>query len=387
MKLPEFLEDAIRNNTTSLGSHPAFPPEEEDTFIGGIIRRRYEEVMGETKVEDIKTVAVRLNKLVTECKKLEENSKEALENLCSTICAEIFNIPDDTITINGKLVAECDMSKYRMTPEPTQDFTFNDIEDMKSLSDEIYKRRMIDALISGAALYYSSNVSLYVQEIYKINPQLPQLYSEIFKYNNILLFNQKDTIKNIENANTGKVDVNVGNENEKIIIDAEGCIFPILLEYVIRGLLETASLQGLPKDKDRAEYVMSKADYRLAENWDMRLGVPLWNIIASVIEDNGKDVTEVGSNFIIMTLSELSPSTFNDYLQNTFKKTNKGVMMTKELVDTIMYNKEVDDFNNFIQVQNDKFPINDDADYSSSDLMEMSQGCFTKEELLEMSKQ
>ena len=107
--------------------------------------------------------------------------------------------------------------------------------------------------------------------------------------------------------------------------------------------------------------VVNLLESRLAENWDMRLGVPLWNIIASVVEENGTDVTEVGSNFIIMTLSELSPSTFNDYLQNTFKKTNKGVMMTKELVDTIMYNKEVDDFNNFIQVQNDKFPINDDA--------------------------
>ena len=373
MKLPAFLVDAIKNNTTSLGTHPAFPPDEEDSFVGTLISQRYEEVMCDEPECDVKAVAIKLNNLVSECKKLEEDSKEALEMLCSSICAEIFNIPEDTITINGKIVAECDMSKYHMVPEPTTDFTFDDIEDMKNMSDKVYQRRMVDALITGAAIYYASNISLYANEIYKINPKLIQIYSEINKYNNILLYNQKDTIKNIESANTGKVDVNIGEENERIVIDAEGVIFPVLLEYVIRGLLETASLHGLPKDRKRAEYIMSKADYRLAENWDMRLGVPLWNIIVSLVEDNGDDVTEIGSNFIIMEISSLSPNVFNNYLQNAFKKTKKGVMMTKELIDTITYNKEVDRFDNFVQSNNNRFPINDNNnEYTSDELLEMS---------------
>ncbi len=376
MEFPDFLKDAIKNNITSLGDHPAFPPEEEDTYVAWLIGKRYDEVMSglaDDDIDSINEVSTRLNKLVTECKKIEENSKDALEMLCSNICAEIFNIPEDTITINGKIVSECDMSKYRMIPDRTN-ITFNDIEELKQLTNEIYKRRMVDALIVGAAIYYSQNIELYEDEIRKINPQLPELYEEIFKYNNILLFNKKDTIKNIERTNTGKVDVNIGEENEKIIIDAEGVIFPILLEYVIRGLLETASLHGLPKDRDRAEYVMGKADYRLAENWDMRLGVPLWNQIVKSIEKTGYDVTEVGSNFIIMLISKLKPDTFNDYLQNVFKMTNKGDEMTDELMYTIEYNKDIDRFDNFIQVNNGKYPINDNSD------------CYTPSELLEMSK-
>lgn len=383
--LPKFLEDAIEKNTTSLGTHPALPPDEEESFVGYIVRKRYNEVMGDMTCEDVTEVARTLNRLVTECTKIEEPIKEALENLCSNLCAKIFKIPEDTITIRGKLVTSCDMTKYRMTPEPVSDFTFNDIDDMKQLSDEVYKRRMVDALISGASIYYATNIELYIQEVYKLNPQLVNLYQEIIKYNNILLFNQKDTINSVLKSNSGKVDVNIGEEGERIVVDAEGTIFPVLLEYVIHGLLEVASLHGLPKDRKRAEYIMAKADYRLAENWDMRLGVPLWNILVEELEDGGHDITEVGANFMIMEISKLKPEVFNTYLQNAFKKTSKGLEMTNELADTIEYNKEVDDFNNFVQVNNEKYPINDNSEYSSDELKILSEDCFTPNELLEQS--
>jgi hypothetical protein len=383
--LPKFLEDAIEKNTTSLGTHPALPPDEEESFVGYIVRKRYNEVMGDMTCEDVTEVARTLNRLVTECTKIEEPIKEALENLCSNLCAKIFKIPEDTITIRGKIVTSCDMTKYRMTPEPVSDFTFNDIDDMKQLSDEVYKRRMVDALISGASIYYATNIELYIQEVYKLNPQLVNLYQEIIKYNNILLFNQKDTINSVLKSNSGKVDVNIGEEDERIVVDAEGTIFPVLLEYVIHGLLEVASLHGLPKDRKRAEYIMAKADYRLAENWDMRLGVPLWNILVEELEEGGHDITEVGANFMIMEISRLKPEVFNTYLQNAFKKTNKGIKMTNELADTIEYNKEVDDFNNFVQVNNEKYPINDNSEYSSDELKILSEDCFTPDELMEQS--
>ena len=45
MELPDFLKKAIINNTTSLGDHPAFPPEEEDTFVGFILKTQYDHIM------------------------------------------------------------------------------------------------------------------------------------------------------------------------------------------------------------------------------------------------------------------------------------------------------------------------------------------------------
>lgn len=371
MKLPDFLKRAIIDNTTSLGDHPAFPPEEEDTFVGFVLKTQYNHIMEPFEGQDISTkeISKKLSELIAECQKIEAANKEALEKLCSDICATIFDIPEDTIDIESKLVDKCDMSKYRMTPEATKDFSFEDIEEMKHLTDEIYKRRMVDALISGASMYYGSNIEYYIREIYKINPELIQLYIEITKYNMVMLYNQPDTIKSVERCDSGKVDIYIGDEGERIKIKAEGVIFPVLLEYTIHGILETASQQGLPSDRDKAEYILSKTDYRLAENWDLRLGLPLWSILMTDIEKCGGNLDEIGSNFIIMEISRLRPEVFNNYLQNAFKQTRKGLSMTKELIDTIQYNKEVDDFNNFVQVKNSKYSINDSDEYSSAELL------------------
>jgi hypothetical protein len=371
MKLPDFLKKAIANNTTSLGDHPAFPPEEEDTFVGFIIKNQYNRIMEHFDGQDlsIKDISKKLSELTVECQKIELTNKEALENLCSNIITTIFDIPEDTIDIESKLVDKCDMSKYRMTPEATPDFSFEDIDEMKYLTDEIYKRRMVNSLIAGASMYYSSNIEYYIREIYKINPELIRLYTEITKYNMVMLYNQPDTIKSVERCDSGKVDLYIGNDNERIKIRAEGVIFPVLLEYTVRGILETASQQGLPSNRDKAEYILAKADYRLAENWDLRLGLPLWSILMSDIEKCGGNLDEIGSNFIIMEISRLQPEIFNNYLQNALKQTKKGLSMTKELIDTIQYNKEVDDFDNFVQSKNSKYSINDNAEYSPDELL------------------
>ena len=161
----------------------------------------------------------------------------------------------------------------------------------------------------------------------------------------------------------------IGDEGERITIEAEGIIFPVLLEYAIRGILETASQRGLPEDMDQAQYIIDKADYRLAENWDMRLGIPLWGILKSLLEENGDDMTDVGPNFFIMELSQLPPENFNIVLQNMFKKTTKGRDLAKQLTDKILYNKEKDNFDNFVQVKNDKYAINDNTEYTPEELL------------------
>lgn len=371
MKLPEFLKQSIKDNTTSLGNHPAFPPEEEETFVSFIVKTEYNCIMSQFEGQDIspKALSKKLSELLSECQKIESANKEALEKLCSDICASVFEIPEDTIDIESHLVAECDMSKYRMTPESTPDFTFNDIDEMRWLSDEIYKRRMVNALITGVSMYYGTNIEYYIREIYKINPKLVTLYTEISRYNLALLYNQPDTIKNIKRNCGGKVDVYIGNNGERIKIEAEGVIFPVLLEYTVRGLMETAAQQGLPEDQDKIDYILGKADYRLAENWDMRLGIPLWSLLMSDIEKCGYNMDEIGTNFIIMEISKLSPDVFNEYLQNAFKQTKKGLSMTTELLDTIRYNKETDDFDNFVQAKNAKYSINDGEVYSSAELL------------------
>lgn len=369
MKLPSFLEKAIIENKTSLGNHPAFPPEDEDLFVSRIIKHTYDAVMRGVGTNNKKILFTRLNELITECKKEEASCKEALEQLCSNVLSNIFEIPTDTINITGKLVNECDMSKFRMVPESTPDFEFDDIDDMHHMSEMIYQRRMINCLIAGIALDYAYNFDLYIKQINSINPNLINLYQEINKYNLALLYNTYDTINSVKHSNSGSVSVMIGDEEERVSIDACGVIFPILLEYTIRGILEIASLKGLPEDQGRTEYITGKADYRLAENWDMRMGIPLWKLYKDCIDKTGFTANTIEPNFIIMELSLLDSDIFNDYLQNVFQRTKKGIELTDGLLNMIKSKKDKDIFTNYIDSQNTKFTINDSDTYTSDELL------------------
>ena len=61
MQLPEFLEQGIIENKTSLGDHPAFPPEDEDVFIASIIRNMYSSVMEGIETNDRKELGRKLS--------------------------------------------------------------------------------------------------------------------------------------------------------------------------------------------------------------------------------------------------------------------------------------------------------------------------------------
>ena len=41
IKLPDFIVDSIKQNKTSLGKHPSFPPENEMSFESKILKKRY----------------------------------------------------------------------------------------------------------------------------------------------------------------------------------------------------------------------------------------------------------------------------------------------------------------------------------------------------------
>ena len=42
--LPSHILKALRDNKTSLGEHPCFPPEEEEKFIIGLLSKTFKEI-------------------------------------------------------------------------------------------------------------------------------------------------------------------------------------------------------------------------------------------------------------------------------------------------------------------------------------------------------
>ena len=167
-KLPKHILEALKQNKTSLGQHPSYPPDEEDKFIIGLVAKTFDQLSEKIDNNDYGTLKRELGHILGECKKLESKNREALEELCANIINDLFQIPEDTVEMDIKIVDKIDTSSERLIPEKTTDFSFDDINDMNNLTDEIYKRRLLNALVAGAAMYYTNNIGTYVRELFEI---------------------------------------------------------------------------------------------------------------------------------------------------------------------------------------------------------------------------
>lgn len=369
MNAPKNIIDIINSNKTSLGDNPAIPPELNEKFLVFLVNEHYNNIAEQFNHIDIKELSNELSKTITECRRYELQNRQALEQLCMELTNEIFGIPNGTIMIDMKLVDKVDTKQERLVPESTIDYSFDNIEDMNNLTNEIYKRRLLNALIIGAATYYAENISFYTNELNHIDPILPSLYEKILAINSLLLFHTKQ-YKDGNRTDGGKVDVYLSNPETPVKIKAEGIMFPILLEETIKGLLELSISHGLPESREKAEYVTSKSDFKLAEIWDQRLGLPLWNRIVNIMENIGEDPLEVGLNFLFMEISKLKPQQFNAVMQEVFANTKAGHSIMKELSNKIHYEKERDEFDDYMlqQANDNQYPLND-GDFSSDELI------------------
>lgn len=369
IKLPQHILKQLHSHKTSLGNHPSFPPEDEDCFDYKITNNRFLNLYNElSKFDDIGelnelNLSNILSKLVRECKEIEKPLKDNLEKLCANLVNDLFKIPQDVISFKCELVDSIDNSDKRLTPEKTDDIEIDGVDSLEKLSEEVYKRRLVNSLIQGASLDYSSNIQAYIKDIYELNYKLPMLYDKIIKINNFLLFIKSDITNEKSKTDAGNVDVRLGNDIQQSTIDAKGIIFPIMLNESIKGFLELFAAHGLPEKKEDALYVIKKADFLLAEPWDMILGKPLWDMLINKIKSISDNPIEIGLPFIFTEIVSLSVDEFHSFMKEIFANTKKGKSLIKNMIDFILHEKNKDDFNDYLNNKNSNISIIEDEEY------------------------
>ena len=367
-ELPEDITNAILQGKTSLKNNPAIPNVFENSYLETVIKKRFKETIDELKKigeindvpeTDIPTV---LNKLILKCQELEKPYRSELEKLCYNYVIGLFEVPDDTVTVDFRLVDEVDLNKSSIKLDPIHDdsdeIEYEDIKQFSTISDEVYKRRMLDVLAMGAGLQVSSNIKSYLSDIYDINPKLPDLYRKIIALNNYLLLTKETLGMSEENKmQIGTVEITLGNEDDKVKIEAQGEIFPVLLSECVRGFMELFASHGLPKDKKILDIVLAKSDYLKAEPWDMRIGPSLWTILSENFE--GIDFKTVP--YLFKKISCLSCKNFNKFMQEVLAKTKTGKRLMGKLIEKSKTEKEYNKFSDKMsKLQTDKNVITDE---------------------------
>ena len=367
MELPKNILNIITSNKTSLGDNPALPPEMDDKFLVFLVDDYYKELLTHFDSIDIEELTDDLSATMTECKRIENENKEALEKICFEFVNNVFNIPSDTLSIDMELVDKVDTQQERLVPENSDNFSFDSIDDIHSLTNEIYKRRFLNALIIGAAMDFAEQYIFVENKLDEINGTLRENYKKIWFINNLLLFHTKQSLSK-KQKDGGNVDVYISDETTPPRIEAKAILSPILVEETIKGLFELAISHGLPKDKGKAEYVLSKADFKLAEVWDQRVGLPLWIRIRKIMKECN---VSVHPSFLFMELASLETDKFNTTMQEILAGTKMGRNLIKEIVRNINYNIDMDDFDDYIsnqQLPQDEIPMNDE-EFTSDDLI------------------
>lgn len=390
MKLPKFLFQYVVKHQTSLGNNLAFPPEQDYPFDYKILKNRMKEVddiakemfgenLNPTKAQNL------LVNYLTECQKIEEPIKEQLIKICENVIHKIFSIPRETIELSCELVNSITPKKsMRILPEEydDNDWAFEDLNEISNVNKVVLKRRFINALVQGASYRYAQITDFYIEEFGQLNPTLPQIYQKIIALNDYLLFNKKEKISDKKPKQGGIVEVELGRVGEKTVINAQGTNFIFLLTETIRGFFELFASHGLPEDNKKASYIIRQADFLLAEPWDLRMGVPLWDIIT-----NGVDDTKF-MPYYFSILCELPVDEFNENMQEILAKTKRGSEYVSELINDAEKEFEMNNIHQFIQDKNDNETLINDSYFSADELDNeddeiIEEECFTAEELNE----
>lgn len=334
--LNTLIKTALKRKTP-LGDNDALPNLYDNSYEYEIINKRFNEIGEELKkVENLESYDTDyLNKVLGEklrqCQEKERPIRDELEKICGETVVKELGIPEGTMTITCELVDKIQPNyKLRITPNiNNEDLVVNDINEMKEIKKEILKRRLINSLIQGGSYTLAKNDEFYLHRIYKLDKDLISLYDDIRRINDYLLFVTNIKIEENKTMQGSYVESILGRNGDLSSINSQGLIFPLLLQETIRGCLEIFSCHYIINKKNYKE-IIQNSDYLQAEQWDLRLGVTLWNQISDIIDKT------VYIPYYFASICNLELNDFNNTLKEVFANTKIG----KEFKKNILYNAE-----------------------------------------------
>ena len=367
-KLPFSLALELRNKETSLGENPVIPYGYNQSFLQQIVNKEFEVSKNRLKkigvINDVSEIDLQgaLSHLILECQNLEKPYRNELEIICANLVTSLFRIPENMIEMNLHLVDQVNLNDESIMVDPIDgddSLQFIDYDDDISIKHEVYKRRFLDMLSTGAGLSFSSRLKDYSNEIYYISPKLIDLYEKILALNSYLLFSKDDSDLDINDRNTRQIGTNVvqlGAQDEIVRIKAQGKIFPVLFAEAINGFMNLFSSHGLPDDMDEVRLILGKSDFIKAEPWDMRIGPALWNIFYNRFNiDKTEEIP-----YLFKEISQLNPQTFFNFMREMLLGTSKGDKWVAIIRKKAIINLKEDHFFKRLNIEKQPGIISDD---------------------------
>jgi len=364
------IERRLSNRQNPLGANPAFPE--------GTPQSNFEEIMAseqfKNSIEKIKTYAGRKNvrvvdgrgviqpmaliqlqmSLVRDMIRKERNHKPQLEKLAIRLLKQDFNIPGElqtkvedgrTIYYDGTLQYDVSLTlpvnlddaqtemEMQMQQEPEEV-----IENIEELDLEVAKRRFLNAMMAGAAFKGQYMFHMAEDEINAIDEDLITEYGLLMAITEWAYFmippEAAAAAASSDEQSAGSERVDFTTEPPTLICRAKS--FPILCHEIVKSYMEYMSAWGLPQSDEenaeaKAKYILNKADFLEAENWDLMLGPNFWGRFLDAIDENELDI----KSQLYIKITKMPPREFNTFMKEILKKSQRGKQMMVDLANDI----------------------------------------------------
>jgi hypothetical protein len=359
------LAKQLRERKHSLGNHPAFPEDDEMHFEEKMMSKRFSDVLKRFKrhhgVDEINVNEVTKGQrdLMLKIIDLEESHKDELIQKAKEMIMEDFDVDEGDLVIEADLTTDftLNLDKTKIKMNPSTDIEFDSHDELVQANKEVYKRRMVNALIQGSAKKVNHMFNLIDEDLQDMEPVLPSLYSKLMSSADYMYMVQDDTkprmIGGLVNVEFPKT------ENDVPKIKAQAICLPVLIHEMVKGLMEVLAYHSLPKDPKIAQFVIDKADFMSAETWDMRLGPPLWEKFLDALPSDDYKL----KHHVFVDLVSLPPEKFNDCFREILMGSRKGKAIVNDMLNDVKDELRDDEFDNVVdRISDDEFLGPEDLD-------------------------
>ena len=373
------IERKILDKSTPYSKHPAIPKMSRD-FVELISSKRFNDTVGKLRSALERSVGstrhlttgnplMNLMGLVMTALRqsglIETRYKEELENLAVELVKKEMAIPPGSLQFDAKLMgmgqSESTQNMRRQAEEPSREEMMdafksaqeheNDVEAfldaMDNFDRERAKRRMINALIGGAAKKGQYMYHMVSQRLNEIDPNLVELYGITTAIiDHLYWLYPEETLEAMSGQGGSEVGTSeIDNQTDPPTVKARGVNFPTLVHELVKGVYEVFGTHGLPDDPRQAEMIMGAEDTVPAEAWDLKLGPVFWELLQKsypieiLTEDDMKHI----QHYLFMRLSAMPAEEFFQLFKEVLEEKQSGKDKIQRMVNEIVRELEEND--------------------------------------------
>lgn len=373
------IERKILDKSTPYSKHPAMPKMSRD-FVELISSKRFNDTVSKlrsalersvgttrhlTSGNPLMNLMMLVMQALRQSGSIESRHKEDLENLAVELVKKEMAIPPGSLQFDAKLMgmgqSESTERMRRQAEEPSREEMMdafknaqqheNDVEAfldaMDNFDRERAKRRMINALIGGAAKKGQYMYHMVSQRLNEIDPNLIELYGITTAIiDHLYWLYPEETLEAMSGQGGSEVGTSeIDNQTDPPTVKARGVNFPTLVHELVKGVYEVFGTHGLPDDPRQAEMVMGAEDTVPAEAWDLKLGPVFWELLQKsypieiLTEDDMKHI----QHYLFMRLSAMPAEEFFQLFREVLEEKQSGKDKIQRMVNEIVKELEEND--------------------------------------------